>query len=132
MTDFFSIQKKIYETLVTDGVCDGRIFDRAEDLATVDSAARYPYVLIDNVSFEPKDAIGAARVEAFLTLQILSNYRGKREIHEITPLILGALHQKALVISTDVSAIFLHLQTQVFTEGDSGLYRGVMRFRVTY
>tara|TARA_Y100000114_G_C11758616_1_gene328263 strand:- start:1620 stop:2027 length:408 start_codon:yes stop_codon:yes gene_type:complete len=124
----FALQQSIYSTLSSGNITDNSgssvpIYDDVPELSPL------PYVRIgeeqtSNAGTKTKDAN-----EHILTLDIWSEYRGRKEIKQIMSQVYNLLHDSAITIS-GASLVNLRCEVQQTLEEADGITRhGVMRFR---
>lgn len=122
------VQTAIYNALVAAAsppVAGGRIYDHVE------SSADFPFIRIADVITQPHDIDGYSGSEAIAQIEVFSQYKGKKEIHEITTIIKEALHNTNLTIAARPSALCFWDGTNLQRDPSDGVtHQAIMRFRV--
>lgn len=92
--------------------------------------AAFPYVVIGEFTAIPFDTHGETGSETTVTIHTWSEYRGKKETHEIQREVYKALHRHALAVSA-VETVACEWEFSESFMDDDGLRRhGVQRFRI--
>lgn len=80
-----SLQKALYEALVTAGVCGGRVYDRVPD------GAVFPYATIADDTLGDASNTCFTQDEAFVSIHVWSRAVGHVEVKQQAALVRGAL-----------------------------------------
>ena len=123
-------QIAVYNALTTPLTAIGcGLYDEVPELPVGMPADSFPYVEISDVDLVPYDTDDNTGYEVYVTLNIWSRYRGKKEAHNIFEVCRDALHKQTLNLSS--WTVFDVLQFGGFTvrrDSDNATMHGVGRF----
>ncbi|MEM9707081.1 MAG: DUF3168 domain-containing protein [Pseudomonadota bacterium] len=89
----------------------------------------FPFVVIGQTDVKPIAAAPGAYGHE-IRVEIISKYRGRREVKLILDAVHGSLHETPLSITGGEVVSSRFLFSDIFPRTESGAFRGVMKFRI--
>ncbi len=122
------IQTAVYNALVAAAsppIAGGRIGDHTE------ASSAFPFIRIADIIGVPSSIDGFHGATHIVQVEVYSQYKGMKEIHELTTIIYNALHETNLTIATRPSALCFHENTKVQRDPTDGVtHQAIMGFRI--
>lgn len=118
-----AIQKAIYEAL--DAALDPvPVYDKVPQNST------YPYIVLNNMEVANADYLNARKSEVFMYISVWSQYRGQKEVIELSQTIEATLHRNLFTLDTG-RMVQCHVQNRnTMREPDNLTFQGMIKLRI--